>query len=195
MKREAEVKRKTRETDIKVSLKLNGTGEYKINTTIPFLDHMLSQIAKHGLFDIEIEAKGDTEVDYHHTVEDVGIALGDAFKKALGEKEGIKRYGHAVIPLNEALSSVAIDISGRPYIVYNVNLPKEKVGEFDAELTEEFFRAFANSSGMSLHINVMYGNNLHHIVESIFKAAARALDEATSLDERVKGIPSTKGKL
>lgn len=195
MKREAEVKRKTRETDIKVSLKLNGTGEYKINTTIPFLDHMLSQIAKHGLFDIEIEAKGDTEVDYHHTVEDVGIALGDAFKKALGEKEGIKRYGHAVIPLNEALSSVAIDISGRPYIVYNVNLPKEKVGEFDAELTEEFFRAFANSSGMSLHINVMYGNNLHHIVESIFKAAARALDEATSLDERVKGIPSTKGRL
>lgn len=195
MKREAEVKRKTRETDIKVSLKLNGTGEYKINTTIPFLDHMLSQIAKHGLFDIEIEAKGDTEVDYHHTVEDVGIALGDAFKKALGEKEGIKRYGHAVIPLNEALSSVAIDISGRPYIVYNVNLPKEKVGEFDAELTEEFFRAFANSSGISLHINVMYGNNLHHIVESIFKAAARALDEATSLDERVKGIPSTKGRL
>lgn len=195
MKREAEVKRKTRETDIKVSLKLNGTGEYKINTTIPFLDHMLSQIAKHGLFDIEIEAKGDTEVDYHHTVEDVGIAFGDAFKKALGEKEGIKRYGYAVIPLNEALSSVAIDISGRPYIVYNVNLPKEKVGEFDVELTEEFFRAFANSSGISLHINVMYGNNLHHIVESIFKAAARALDEATSLDERVKGIPSTKGRL
>ncbi|OGV99276.1 MAG: imidazoleglycerol-phosphate dehydratase [Nitrospinae bacterium RIFCSPLOWO2_02_39_17] len=195
MKREAEVKRKTRETDIKVSLKLNGTGEYKINTTIPFLDHMLSQIAKHGLFDIEIEAKGDTEVDYHHTVEDVGIALGDAFKKALGEKEGIKRYGHAVIPLNEALSMVAVDISGRPYIVYNVAIPKEKVGEFDAELTEEFFRAFANSSGMSLHINLMYGNNLHHIVESIFKAAARALDEATSLDERVKGIPSTKGKL
>lgn len=195
MKREAEVKRKTKETDIKVSLKLNGTGEYKINTTIPFLDHMLSQIAKHGLFDIEIEAKGDTEVDYHHTVEDVGIVLGDAFKKALGEKEGIKRYGHAVIPLNEALSSVAIDISGRPYIVYNVNLPKEKVGEFDAELTEEFFRAFANSSGMSLHINVMHGNNLHHIIESIFKSAAKALKEATAIDERVKGIPSTKGRL
>lgn len=195
MKRESEVKRKTKETEIKVSLKLNGTGKYKINTTIPFLDHMLSQIARHGLFNIEIEARGDTEVDYHHTVEDVGIALGEAFKKALGEKAGIKRYGYAVIPLNEALSSVAIDISGRPYIVYNVNLPKEKVGEFDVELTEEFFRAFANSSGMSIHINVMYGNNLHHIVESVFKAAARALDEATSIDERVKGIPSTKGRL
>jgi len=195
MERKAEVKRKTKETDISVYLKLDGRGEYKINTTVPFLDHMLSQIAKHGFFDLEINAKGDTDVDYHHTVEDVGIALGDAFKKALGEKEGIRRYGHAVIPLNEALSMVSVDISGRPYIVYNVAMPKEKVGEFDVELTEEFFRAFANSSGMSLHINVMYGNNLHHIIESIFKAAARALDEATSIDERVKGIPSTKGKL
>ena len=195
MKREAEVKRKTKETDISVYLKLNGRGEYKVNTAVPFLDHMLSQIAKHGLFDMEINAKGDTEVDFHHTVEDVGIALGEAFKKALGEKVGIKRYGHAVIPLNEALSMVSVDISGRPFIVYNVKMPKEKVGEFDVELTEEFFRAFANSSGMSLHINMIYGNNLHHIIESIFKAAARALDEATSLDERVKGIPSTKGKL
>jgi imidazoleglycerol-phosphate dehydratase len=195
MERKAEIKRKTKETDIKISLKLDGTGDYKINTTIPFLDHMLCQIAKHGLFDIEIEAKGDIEVDYHHTVEDVGIALGDAFKKALGEKEGIKRYGYAVIPLNEALSMVAVDISGRPYIVYNVAIPKEKVGEFDAELTEEFFRAFANSSGMSLHINLMYGNNLHHIIESIFKSAARALKEAAAIDERVKGIPSTKGRL
>jgi len=195
MERKAEVKRKTKETDISVYLKLDGRGEYKINTTVPFLDHMLSQIAKHGFFDLEVNAKGDTDVDYHHTVEDVGIALGDAFKKALGEKEGIRRYGHAVIPLNEALSMVSVDISGRPYIVYNVAMPKEKVGEFDVELTEEFFRAFANSSGMSLHINVMYGNNLHHIIESIFKAAARALDEATSIDERVKGIPSTKGKL
>ena len=195
MERKAEVKRKTKETDISVYLKLDGRGEYKINTTVPFLDHMLSQIAKHGFFDLEVNAKGDTDVDYHHTVEDVGIALGDAFKKALGEKEGIRRYGHAVIPLNEALSMVSVDISGRPYIVYNVAMPKEKVGEFDVELTEEFFRAFANSSGMSLDINVMYGNNLHHIIESIFKAAARALDEATSIDERVKGIPSTKGKL
>ena len=195
MERKAEVKRKTKETDINIYLKLDGRGDYKINTTVPFLDHMLSQIAKHGFFDLEISAKGDTEVDYHHTVEDVGIALGEAFKKALGEKEGIRRYGHAVIPLNEALSMVSVDISGRPYIVYNVKMPKEKVGEFDVELTEEFFRAFANSSGMSLHINVMYGNNLHHIIESIFKAAARALDEATSIDERVKGIPSTKGKL
>ena len=195
MERKAEVKRKTKETDISVYLKLNGRGEYKVNTAVPFLDHMLSQIAKHGLFDMEINAKGDTDVDFHHTVEDVGIALGDAFKKALGEKVGIKRYGHAVIPLNEALSMVSVDISGRPFIVYNVKMPKEKVGEFDVELTEEFFRAFANSSGMSLHINMIYGNNLHHIIESIFKAAARALDEATSLDERVKGIPSTKGKL
>ena len=195
MERKAEVKRKTKETDISVYLKLDGRGEYKINTAVPFLDHMLAQIAKHGLFDMDINAKGDTEVDFHHTVEDVGIALGDAFKKALGEKVGIKRYGHAVIPLNEALSMVSVDISGRPFIVYNVKMPKEKVGEFDVELTEEFFRAFANSSGMSLHINMIYGNNLHHIIESIFKAAARALDEATSLDERVKGIPSTKGKL
>ncbi|HLA48598.1 MAG: imidazoleglycerol-phosphate dehydratase [Nitrospinae bacterium RIFCSPLOWO2_12_39_16] len=195
MERKAEVKRKTKETDINIYLKLDGSGEYKINTAVPFLDHMLSQIAKHGLFDMEINAKGDTDVDFHHTVEDVGIALGEAFKKALGEKVGIKRYGHAVIPLNEALSMVSVDISGRPFIVYNVKMPKEKVGEFDVELTEEFFRAFANSSGMSLHINMIYGNNLHHIIESIFKAAARALDEATSLDERVKGIPSTKGKL
>ncbi len=195
MERKAEVKRKTKETDISIYLKLDGSGEYKINTTVPFLDHMLSQIAKHGFFDLEVNAKGDTEIDYHHTVEDVGIALGDAFKKALGEKEGIRRYGHAVIPLNEALSMVSVDISGRPYIVYNVAMPKEKVGEFDVELTEEFFRAFANSSGMSLHINMIYGNNLHHIIESIFKSAARALDEATSIDERVKGIPSTKGKL
>ncbi len=195
MERKAEVKRKTKETDISIYLKLDGSGEYKINTTVPFLDHMLSQIAKHGFFDLEVNAKGDTEIDYHHTVEDVGIALGDAFKKALGEKEGIRRYGHAVIPLNEALSMVSVDISGRPYIVYNVAMPKEKVGEFDVELTEEFFRAFANSSGMSLHINTIYGNNLHHIIESIFKSAARALDEATSIDERVKGIPSTKGKL
>ena len=195
MERKAEVKRKTKETDINIYLKLDGSGEYKINTAVPFLDHMLSQIAKHGLFDMEINAKGDTDVDFHHTVEDVGIALGDAFKNALGEKVGIKRYGHAVIPLNEALSMVSVDISGRPFIVYNVKMPKEKVGEFDVELTEEFFRAFANSSGMSLHINMIYGNNLHHIIESIFKAAARALDEATSLDERVKGIPSTKGKL
>ncbi|MBI5750210.1 MAG: imidazoleglycerol-phosphate dehydratase, partial [Nitrospinae bacterium] len=140
MERKAEVKRKTKETDISIYLKLDGRGEYKINTTVPFLDHMLAQIAKHGLFDIEIEAKGDIKVDYHHTVEDVGIALGDAFKKALGEKEGIRRYGHAVIPLNEALSMVSVDISGRPYIVYNVTMPKEKVGEFDVELTEEFFR-------------------------------------------------------
>jgi imidazoleglycerol-phosphate dehydratase len=195
MERKAEIKRKTKETDIRVYLKLGGSGKYKIDTTIPFLDHMLSQIARHGLFDMEIEAKGDTEVDYHHTVEDVGIALGEAFRKALGEKEGIKRYGHAVIPLNEALSMVTIDISGRPFVVYNTKMPKEKVGEFDVELTEEFFRAFANSCGMSLHINVMYGKNLHHIIESIFKAAARALDEATTIDERVKGIPSTKGKL
>jgi len=195
VERKAEVKRKTKETDINIYLKLDGSGEYKINTAVPFLDHMLSQIAKHGLFDMEINAKGDTDVDFHHTVEDVGIALGEAFKKALGEKVGIKRYGHAVIPLNEALSMVSVDISGRPFIVYNVKMPKEKVGEFDVELTEEFFRAFANSSGMSLHINMIYGNNLHHIIESIFKAAARALDEATSLDERVKGIPSTKGKL
>ena len=195
MERKAEVKRKTKETDINIYLKLDGSGEYKINTAVPFLDHMLSQIAKHGLFDMEINAKGDTDVDFHHTVEDVGIALGEAFKKALGEKVGIKRYGHAVIPLNEALSMVSVDISGRPFIVYNVKMPKEKVGEFDVELTEEFFRAFANSSGMSLHINMIYGNNLHHIIESIFKAAARALDEATSLDERVKGIHSTKGKL
>jgi imidazoleglycerol-phosphate dehydratase len=195
MQRRYHLDRKTGETEISIDLDLDGEGRYNITTGISFLDHMLAQIAKHGLFDLEIDAKGDLEVDFHHTVEDIGIALGEAFKDALGDKSGIRRYGYATIPLNESLASVALDVSGRPFLVYNVDIPNKMVGEFDVELIEEFFRAFVNNSGISLHINVIYGSNVHHTVEAIFKAFARALDEATSIDLRVKGIPSTKGKL
>ncbi|MFV1950559.1 MAG: imidazoleglycerol-phosphate dehydratase HisB [Nitrospinota bacterium] len=195
MQRRSNVKRKTGETEISIDINLDGEGKYKIATGVSFLDHMLAQIARHGLFDLKINARGDLDVDFHHTVEDVGISLGEAFKDALGDKSGIRRYGYAIIPLNESLASVALDVSGRSFLVYNVDIPKEKVGGFDVELVEEFFRAFANNSGISLHINMMYGSNLHHLVEAIFKAFARALDEATSFDIRVKGVPSTKGKL
>ena len=195
MQRRSHIKRKTGETEISIDINLDGEGKYKITTGVSFLDHMLAQIAKHGLFDLKIDAKGDIEVDFHHTVEDVGISLGKAFKDALGDKSCIRRYGYAIIPLNESLASVALDVSGRSFLVYNVDIPKEKVGEFDVELVEEFFRAFANNSGISLHVNMIYGSNLHHVVEAIFKAFARALDEATSFDSRVKGVPSTKGKL
>ncbi len=195
MQRRSNVKRKTGETEISIDINLDGEGKYKIATGVSFLDHMLAQIARHGLFDLKINARGDLDVDFHHTVEDVGISLGKAFKDALGDKSGIRRYGYAIIPLNESLASVALDVSGRSFLVYNVDIPKEKIGGFDVELVEEFFRAFANNSGISLHINMMYGSNLHHLVEAIFKAFARALDEATSFDSRVKGVPSTKGKL
>ncbi|MFQ5561903.1 MAG: imidazoleglycerol-phosphate dehydratase HisB [Nitrospinota bacterium] len=195
MKRSAKIERKTNETEIAVSVAIDGSGKVSVKTSIPFFDHMLTQIARHGFFDLNIRGKGDIDVDFHHTVEDVGICLGEAFQKALGDKVGIRRYGSAVVPLDEALAKVVVDISGRPYFLFKVDLPKEKVGEFDVELVEEFFRAFCMHSGLTLHISAPYWSNLHHIVEAVFKAFARALDQATCRDPRVKGVPSTKGTL
>ena len=156
---------------------------------------MLNLFARHGLFDLEIEACGDIDIDFHHTVEDIGIVLGKAFKQALADKKGIRRYGQATVPMDETLAAVAVDISGRPFLVYNVRLPKVKIGEFDVELAREFFQAFANHCGLNLHVNVMYGDNVHHILEACFKAVARAMDTATQLDPRVHGVMSTKGVL
>ena len=195
MKRRATIERITKETKIKLSLAVDGSGAAKICTSVPFLDHMLNLFARHGLFDLDIEASGDIDIDFHHTVEDIGIVLGEAFKQALGEKSGIRRYGQATVPMDETLASIAVDISGRPYLVYHVNLPKVKIGEFDVELAREFFQAFVNHAGLNLHINVMYGENVHHIIEACFKAFARALDSATGLDPRVVGVMSTKGVL
>jgi len=195
MARAASVKRVTKETSIKLSIDLDGRGVGKICTSVPFLDHMLDLFARHGLFDLEIEAKGDIDIDFHHTVEDIGIVLGQAIKEALGEKKGIRRYGQASVPMDETLASVATDLSGRPFLVYNVCLPKVKIGEFDVELAREFFQALVNNLGANLHINVMYGDNVHHILEACFKATARAMDMATQLDPRIEGVMSTKGKL
>lgn len=193
--RTAEIERVTRETRIKLSLAVDGSGESKICTSVPFLDHMLDLFARHGLFDLTVEAQGDIDIDFHHTVEDIGIVLGSAFKQALGDKAGIRRYGNASVPMDETLASAAVDLSGRPYLVYNVRLPKVKIGEFDVELVREFFQAFVNNCGLNLHMNVMYGDNVHHIVEACFKAAARALDTATQPDSRIRGVMSTKGTL
>jgi imidazoleglycerol-phosphate dehydratase len=156
---------------------------------------MLDLFARHGLFDLEVEASGDIDIDFHHTVEDIGIVLGQAIRESLGDKKGIRRYGQATVPMDETLASVATDLSGRPYLVYNVRLPKVKIGEFDVELAREFFQALVNNLGANLHINVMYGDNVHHILEACFKATARALDLATQLDPRIEGVLSTKGKL
>jgi len=195
MARTSHVKRSTSETQIEVSLNLDGSGVQDIKTPIPFLDHMLSQLAKHGYFDLTVKAEGDTQIDFHHTVEDVGIALGQAFKEALGDKKGIRRFAEASTPLNEALAQCVIDISGRAYFVFNVELPKSKLGEFDVELVSEFFQAFSANSGITLHLNSPYWSNLHHIVEALFKAFARGLDTACSIDSRTGDIPSTKGTL
>jgi imidazoleglycerol-phosphate dehydratase len=195
MTRAASIERVTKETRIKLSLNVDGKGDAKICTSVPFLDHMLNLFARHGLFDLEVEASGDIDIDFHHTVEDIGIVLGEVFKQALGDKKGIRRYGKATVPMDETLASVAIDISGRPYLVYHVALPKVKIGEFDVELAREFFQAFVNHCGLNLHINVMYGENVHHIIEACFKAVARAMDVATQLDPRVEGVMSTKGVL
>ena len=195
MARTSHVKRSTSETQIEVSLNLDGSGVQDIKTPIPFLDHMLSQLAKHGYFDLPVKAQGDTQIDFHHTVEDVGIAVGQAFKEALGEKKGIRRFAEASTPLNEALAQCVIDISGRAFFVFNVELPKSKLGEFDAELVSEFFQAFSANSGTTLHLNSPYWSNLHHIIEALFKAFARALDSACSIDSRTSDIPSTKGTL
>ncbi|MED5353433.1 MAG: imidazoleglycerol-phosphate dehydratase HisB [Nitrospinota bacterium] len=195
MARTSHVKRSTRETQIDVSLILYGSGVQDIKTPIPFLDHMLAQLAKHGYFDLVVKAQGDTQIDFHHTVEDIGIAVGQAFKEALGDKKGIRRFAQASTPLNEALAQCVIDISGRAFFVFNVELPKSKLGEFDVELVSEFFQAFSANSGTTLHLNSPYWSNLHHIVEALFKAFARALDSACSLDSRTSDIPSTKGTL
>ena len=194
MARTSHVKRSTSETQIEVKLNLDGSGIQEIKTPVPFLDHMLSQLARHGYFDLTIKAEGDTHIDFHHTIEDVGIAVGQAFKEALGDKKGIRRFSEANVPLNEALAQCIIDIS-RPFFVFNVELPKAKLGEFDVELVPEFFQAFSANSGITLHLNSPYWNNLHHITEALFKAFARALDSACSLDSRTSEVPSTKGTL
>ncbi|OGQ25291.1 MAG: imidazoleglycerol-phosphate dehydratase [Deltaproteobacteria bacterium RIFCSPLOWO2_02_FULL_42_39] len=196
MARKAQINRKTKETDIMLNLNLDGRGIYDIRTSIPFLDHMLSLFAKHGLFDLKIKARGDIEIDYHHTVEDIGICLGDAVKKALGAKAGIKRYGAAFVPMDEAIASVSMDISDRPYLVYKVAMPKKsKIKNFEADLIEDFLQAIVNRSGMTLHVSVPYGRNIHHMIEALFKALGRALREATTVDPRIKGVMSTKGRL
>lgn len=195
MSRKAVIERITKETQIKLSLEIDGVGDTKICTSVPFLDHMLNLFARHGLFNLEVEAKGDIDIDFHHTVEDIGIVLGEALKQALGDKNGIRRYGQASVPMDETLASVAVDLSGRPYLVYNVRLPKVKIGEFDVELAREFFQALTNNLAANIHINVMYGDNVHHMLEACFKALARALDQATQQDQRISGVMSTKGKL
>ncbi len=195
MDRTANVDRKTKETEIFVKVSLDGTGKHQIDTGIPFFDHMLSLFSAHGFFDLSIVAKGDIEVDFHHTVEDVGLVLGEALNKALGERKGIRRYGHITVPMDDALTSVTVDLSNRPYMVYNMPLIPFSGANFNIALSREFFRAFSTKAGMNLHINVFYGQDEHHIIESIFKAAGRALDQATSIDERTTGICSTKGVL
>lgn len=194
-KRSAKVTRTTKETDIKLKLTIEGKGKSAITTGIPFMDHMLTLMAAHGFFDLTLDAKGDIEVDDHHTVEDVGIVLGEAFDKALGNRKGIKRYGRGLVPMDEALASAVIDFSNRPFLVYHVNLKRETTERFDAQLVREFFRAFVNRSGATLHINLMYGENTHHMIEAMFKALGQALDEATTLDKRITEVRSTKGIL
>ncbi|KAA2213777.1 imidazoleglycerol-phosphate dehydratase HisB [Teichococcus oryzae] len=194
--RTADIARSTSETQIRLQLRLDGAGQSRIGTGIGFLDHMLTALARHSLIDLEIEAKGDLHIDFHHTTEDVGIVLGQAVKRALGDKRGIRRYGAATVPMDEALVEAAIDISGRPFLAWSVVFPRDKVGEMDTELFEEFFRAFAINAGITLHVVQKAGTNAHHIAEAAFKALARALREAVEPDPRAMGaIPSTKGSL
>jgi imidazoleglycerol-phosphate dehydratase len=195
MGRTGTVERKTKETEIVASVDLEGSGKADIETGMPFFNHMLDSFSRHGLFDIKLQARGDLEVDYHHTVEDVGLALGEAFKKALGDKQGIRRFGEASCPLDETLAKVVIDLSGRPYLSYNVKIRPGRVGSFDTDLPHEFYAAFTNQLGMNLHIDVIRGENPHHIIEACFKAFARAMDMATGFDERIRGVLSTKGSL
>ena len=194
--RNATVERNTLETQIKVSVNLDGTGVCKVNTGVPFLEHMLDQISRHGLIDIEIEATGDLHIDAHHTVEDIGITLGQAIASAVGDKKGIVRYGHAYVPLDEALSRVVIDFSGRPGLEYQADYPRSMIGEFDVDLLHEFFQGFVNHAGVTLHIDNIKGTNSHHIAETIFKAFGRAVRMALTFDPRMDGVmPSTKGSL
>jgi imidazoleglycerol-phosphate dehydratase len=194
--RKARIERKTNETGIMAEVNLDGTGKFAITTGIGFFDHMLEQLSRHSLIDIALDAKGDLHIDAHHTVEDCGIALGQAVAKALGDKRGIKRYAHAYLPMDEALTRTALDISGRPYLIWRAEFPAQKIGTMDTELFREFFQAFAQNAGITLHIEVLYGENAHHIAESCFKGLARALRDAITIDARLKGeIPSTKGQL
>ncbi|MBP7828848.1 MAG: imidazoleglycerol-phosphate dehydratase HisB [Kiritimatiellae bacterium] len=194
-KRAAVINRETRETSIRAKLALDGEGLARVRTGIPFLNHMLELFARHSLCDLELRAKGDLAVDYHHTVEDVGLVLGEALNRALGDRKGVVRYGWAVVPMDESLSRVALDLGGRPYLVYEVEPRKRKIRDFDLGLIEEFFRAFTVQGRMNLHIKTMYGKEPHHIYESVFKAVARALGTACARDPRVKGVPSSKGKI
>ncbi|SHF09353.1 imidazoleglycerol-phosphate dehydratase HisB [Desulforamulus putei] len=193
--RQARVERRTGETDIEIAISLDGSGEYRIETGVGFLNHMLCLFAKHGALDLTVKAAGDTHIDDHHTVEDIGITLGRAVRQALGDKQGINRYGHALVPMDEALVLAALDVSGRGHLEFDLPLPAAKVGSFDTELVEEFLRALALNSGITLHVRLLSGRNTHHIIEGAFKALGRALRQAVARDERVPGIPSTKGVL
>ncbi|HEX2824935.1 MAG TPA: imidazoleglycerol-phosphate dehydratase HisB [Burkholderiales bacterium] len=193
--RKAEVTRNTLETQIGVKIDLDGTGRSRLATGVPFLDHMLDQIARHGVFDLDIEAKGDLHIDAHHTVEDVGITLGQAFAKAVGDKKGVRRYGHAYVPLDEALSRVVIDLSGRPGLEFNIDFTRARIGDFDVDLVHEFFQGFVNHALVTLHVDNLRGDNAHHQAETAFKAFGRALRMAVEVDPRTSGVPSTKGTL
>lgn len=195
MSRTATVSRNTKETEIAVTLEIDGTGKGEVRTGIGFFDHMLEGFVKHGLFDAQISVNGDLAVDGHHTVEDTGIVIGQAIKEAIGDKEGIKRYGFFILPMDDALCLCAIDLCGRPYFQFDCEFPVERVGELDTELVKEFFYAVSYSAGLNLHIKMLNGRNAHHMIEAMFKAFAKALDEATSFDERIKGVLSTKGAL
>ncbi len=196
MARKAKINRKTKETSISIEANLDGKGSYKIDTRIGFLNHMLEQLSKHSLIDLKIKAKGDTHIDLHHTTEDTGIAIGECIKKALRSSKGIKRYGNALIPMDETLTRVAIDVSNRPYLIWKVKLKVEKLGEMDTELFKEWFQAFSQSAGITLHVENIYGDNSHHIIESCFKGLARSLRDALEIDKKIKNkVPSTKGVL
>jgi imidazoleglycerol-phosphate dehydratase len=194
--RQARIERKTKETQIAASVELDGSGKYDVSTGIGFLDHMLEQLARHSLMDLEVKAKGDLHIDFHHTTEDTGIVIGEAVNQALGDRKGIVRYGHALVPLDEALSRVVVDCSNRPYLVWKVHFTRPKLGEMDTELFKEWFQAFAQAAGLTLHVETLYGENSHHIVESAYKGLARALRQAVAIDERAANVvPSTKGVL
>lgn len=195
MNRTSRIARKTNETNIELALNIDGEGKATLETGVPFMTHMLDLFAKHGQFDLNITANGDTEIDAHHTTEDIGICLGQVLKEALGDKKGIKRYGNAFVPMDEALAQVVVDLSNRPHLEIRAEFPSQKVGDFDTELVHEFLWKLALEARMNLHVIVHYGKNTHHIIEAIFKALGRALDEATTIDPRIKGIPSTKGML
>lgn len=195
MARQAQVTRNTKETQISVALNLDGSGTARLATGVPFLDHMLDQVARHGVFDLEVSAAGDLHIDAHHTVEDIGITLGQAFAKAVGDKHGVRRYGHAYVPLDEALSRVVVDLSGRPGLALKIDFVRARIGEFDVDLVHEFFQGFTNHALVTLHVDNLKGDNAHHQAETAFKAFGRALRMAVELDPRVKGVPSTKGSL